>query len=80
MDELHSLLVLVDTALSAAEPRSLTSDPGSLEGLRKRLSGLKQKAARYRGVVDYHSLECESYASFLGNKIEHLFLSPDGGA
>jgi hypothetical protein len=32
---------------------------------------------RIRGVVDYHGLECESLASYLANKLEHLFLGEE---
>jgi len=74
MDGLHSLMLLVDTALSA-EPSALTGDPAALKDLRKKLTMIKQRVGRYRGLMDYHGLECESLAAFIGNKIEHLYLA-----
>ena len=38
---------------------------------------IKQGVMRHRGAVDYHGLECESLASFLVNKLEHLFLEDE---
>ena len=40
-----------DLALSAAEPPQLTCDREALDGLKRRLATIKQKAARFRGVT-----------------------------
>ena len=73
MDVLHSLLVLTNIALSA-EPDRMRTDRDALEDVKRRLAAIKQRAQRYRGVIDYHGLECESLASYLGNQIELLYL------
>ena len=75
MDGVHSVLLLVDTALSA-EPLAHRQQEAELRSLKKSLAIAKNKVGRYRGMTDYHGLECESLASFLCNKIEFLFLSP----
>ena len=76
MDELHSVLLLVDTALSA-EPVALRHEADALGALRSQLGVVKQGVSKHRGLLDYHGLECESLASYLANKIEHLFLADD---
>ena len=73
MDVLHSLLVLTNIALSA-EPDRMRTDRDALEDVKRRLAAIKQRAQRYRGVIDYHGLECESLVSYLGNQIELLYL------
>ena len=77
MDALHSILVLTNVCLSA-EPSKMRRDATALRAIKSRLSVIKNKAQRNRGVVDYHGLECESLASYLANKLEHLFLADDG--
>ena len=76
MEGVHSALLLTDLALSS-DPRLLRQDRASLGSIKRRLNTIKQKAMRCRGVVDYHGLECESLASFLVNKLEHLFLEDE---
>ncbi len=76
LDGVHSMLLLVDLALSA-EPHTLRPHRSDLQELKRRLNLTKQKVVRNRGVLDYHGLEAESLAAFLGNKVEHCFLEQD---
>ena len=75
MDILHSVLVLTNVALAAEPVEMRHCDRSGLDSLKRKLNMLKQRAQRYRGAIDYHGLECESLASYLGNKIELLFLA-----
>ena len=77
MDALHSILVLTDISISAEPSKMRSEDPKSLKELTRRLAVIKNRAQKNIGLMDYHGLECESLASFLANKIEHLFLSDD---
>ena len=70
---MHSILLLVDLALSA-EPQLIKTERSQLQDLKRRLTLTKQKIVRVRGLMDYHALEAESLAAFLANKIEHCFL------
>ena len=73
MDGMHSILVLVDLALSS-DPSLMRQDAASLGVLKRRLNAIKQRTQRYRGAVDYHGLECENFCSFIANKLDHLYL------
>ena len=74
MDGMHSILLLVDSAISA-EPHKLRDQRVELGRLKLKLSTMKQRVVRVRGAIDYHGLECENLAAFLVGKIELLFLS-----
>jgi hypothetical protein len=54
MDVLHSILILVDTSISA-EPHSISSDMSALRNLKRRLSLIKQKVAKYVSAPDLRS-------------------------
>ena len=74
MEVLHSILVLTNVAISA-EPERLRGEREALAGVKQRLGQIKNRAQRYRGAIDYHGLECESLASYLGNQLELLYLA-----
>ena len=72
MSSLHSLLLLLDLALSsdAAAHRGRASD---LSALARRLRALKQRVAASKAGMDYHALEVESLLAFLPSKLTHLY-------
>ena len=73
LDGVHSILLLVDLALSA-EPQALQPERTKLADLKRRLTFCKNAVVKCRGLMDYHGLEAESLAAFLCNKVEHCFL------
>ena len=77
MAALHSLLVLVNVCVAAEPARFQGDTTGAVRAVKSKLNVLKTKANKYRGIVDYHGLECESLAGYLANKLEHLFLAND---
>ena len=72
MSSLHSLLLLLDLALSsdAAAHRGRASD---LSALARRLRALKQRVTASKAGMDYHALEVESLLAFLPSKLTHLY-------
>ena len=75
MDQLHSLLMLLDLSISCDAPKArMDSDLAGVKELQKRMGVLKQQVMRHKQYLDYHAIECESMLSFLTNKLVHLYL------
>ena len=72
LEAVHSVLLLIDLALSA-EPHALRPQRSEMQELKRLLNMTKSKIVKNRGVLDYHGLEAESLAAFLVNKIDHCF-------
>jgi hypothetical protein len=76
LEGVHSVLLLIDLALSA-EPQALRPQRSEMQELKRLLNMTKSKIVKNRGVLDYHGLEAESLAAFLVNKIDHCFIEHD---
>jgi len=72
MASLHSVLLLLDLALSS-EAAAHRARPASLAGLVRQMKALRPKVSAAAGGSDYHALEVENILTFLPSKLTHLF-------